>query len=136
MIRVVADTNVYISGFVFGGRISEVLELAQEGKIVLFVSEPILNELEAVLRRKFQWPEEQRRRALGNVLQFTHLILPEISLSAVPEDPADNRILECAVEAEADVLVTGDRHLLKLKRFGGIQIVSPALFLDSKAWEQ
>ena len=94
MLRVVADTNIYISAFNFGGLPSKILELAPEGHILLFISAPILQELEGVLTRKFAWPKERTSLASANLLRFTYLVNPAMRLDVVAEDPADNRIHE------------------------------------------
>jgi putative PIN family toxin of toxin-antitoxin system len=127
-VRVVADTNIYVSAYNFGGTPSRILELAQEGQLILFVSQPILQELAGVLRRKFAWSEDLASRTVSNILRFAHLVTPRHKLTVI-EDPGDNRILECAVEARADIIVTGDRHLLKLKTFQGTTILTARQFL-------
>ena len=131
MIRVVLDTNVYLSAILFGGKCARFRELAREGKIEIFVSEPILAELAGVLRRKFQWESGQITLVLEEIRSFTSLVVPYRKVDIVKNDEADNRILECALEAQAHYLVSGDkRHLLPLKKFEGIRIVSPAEFLE------
>lgn len=130
MPRVVADTNVYVSIYQFGGAITEIVELAQAGVIDLFISPPIMEELGGVLGAKFGWPGARIREMRYNLLLFTQLVIPQETLR-VTSDPDDNRILECALEAGADVIVSGDRHLLKLRRFHTIPILSPREFLDA-----
>lgn len=80
--------------------------------------------------RKFRWTAPRVREASRAILSFSVLVVPEESVNVVREDEPDNRILECALAATADIVVTGDQHLLKLKRFRGILIVSPREFLD------
>ena len=129
MVRVAADTNIYISALNFGGPSGEVIELAQSGQIDLFVSTAILHEIERVLSARFYWADRRIERAISNLLQFAHLVYPTDQLSVVTEDPDDNRILECGMEAGAGFIVSGDRHLLKLKSYRDIQIVRPAEFM-------
>ncbi len=83
MLRVVADSNVYISAFNFGGPISKVLELAQEEHIALFVSEPIPDELKPVFSLKLGWTEERLRLAISNILEFTYLDVPEALVTMI-----------------------------------------------------
>jgi len=127
--RLVLDTNVLISGLLFGGPPRALLQLALEGEVGLAMSAPLVAELERVLKAKF--PE--RLRAIRDTLQalseFTKLVVPREQVEAIPEDPSDNRVLECAVSAHADAIVSGDRHLLALKAFRGIPIRSPQAFL-------
>lgn len=129
MLRVVADTNTYVSAYNVGGLPGKFVELALQGKITLFVSAPILHELERVLSEKFAWPEELVFRAVTNILEFTHLVIPERQLAVIADDPTDDRVLECALQAHADVIVSGDAHLLKLKEFRGIVIMKTSTFL-------
>ena len=134
MLRVVADTNVFISALNFGGTCEEVLALARSSRIEIFVSPPILQELQGVLRRKFGWSPHKTREALSAVRTFTRVVDPQTKLHVIEEDDPDNRILECALEAGANVVVTGDAHLRKLRRYLGIRIQSPSEFLESQPW--
>jgi putative PIN family toxin of toxin-antitoxin system len=131
VIRVVADTNVYVSAIVFGGTCEEILALSRAGVVELFFSPAIQGELRLVLRRTFGWPGFQVREALAEVSALASLIRPSVRLSGILSYEQDHRILECALAAEADFLVTGDKqHLQPLKAFRGIPIVSPREFLD------
>ena len=133
MLRVVADTNIYISVFAFGGPITEIFELAQEGGFELHVSPPILAEIRRVLAVKLHWPKQPWDALLANILEFACLVNPKERLSVITADPDDDRILECALEAAAAFIVTGDKRLLILKDFRGIQIVTPREFLEAQA---
>ena len=130
--RIVADTNVYISALNFAGIADQVLTLGRAGVIDVFISQPILEEIAGVLLRKFHWTVPRVREATRAICNFAVLVIPGESVNAVHEDEPDNRILECAVAAGADVIVTGDQHLLKLKRFQNIMIVTPREFLDAR----
>ncbi len=129
--RAVADTNVYISALNFGGSAEEVLTLGRAGAIHLFVSPSILKEIEGVLVRKFHWPAKRTRQAIADIQEFAQLIRPKETLHVITEDESDNRILECALEANADIVISGDKHLRQLGTFRGIPIVSPREFLES-----
>ena len=128
--RVVADTNIYISALNFGGPPGEIVDLALEGVIELYISEPILKEIEGVLLRKFGWSESRGRSAVGVIRRFARLVVPGETVRAIPEDEPDNRILECALKANVSAIATGDSHLLKLRKFQDIPIVSPRELLD------
>lgn len=131
MIRIVADTNVYVSAIVFGSTCEEILTLARSGLVEINISPAIQRELRRVLRTGFQWTEPQVRAALTEVATFTSLVYPTVKLTGIVGDDADHRILECAVAAEAEFLVTGDKKdLLPLVLFREIRIVSPREFLD------
>lgn len=129
--RAVADTNVYISALNFGGTAEEVLALGRAQAIQLFISPPILTEVEEVLMWKFRWSAKRSRQAVAAIQAFAQLVHPKEILHVITEDEPDNRILECALEAKAEVVITGDAHLRQLKTFRGIPIVSPGEFLDT-----
>ena len=130
MIRIVLDTNVLISALFFGGNPQTVLEKAIMGQISLVLSKEILNEFEEVLCvKKFAYPPEIARNIGSELEAVSELVFPTRKIAAVKADPYDNLILECAVTAEVDYVVSGDNHLLELKRFEGIPILSPAQFL-------
>lgn len=131
MIRVVADTNVYVSAVVFGGTCETILALARAGVIELFVSPAIRRELRSVLTRTFGWPPPRVREALAEVDALASVVRPSARLSGILPHDQDHRILECAIVANADFLVTGDKkHLQPLKTFRGIRIFSPRGFLN------
>ena len=127
MTRVVLDTNVIVSALVFGGVPRGILELAEAGQCELFYSQPIQTEVRRVLTEKFDWPQAILQQALPVLWSMGTLVAPLITLNAVPDD---NRILECAVEAQAHVVVSGDHHLLALKNYRSISIVTPRQFIE------
>lgn len=130
--KIVTDTNVIVSAVHFGGPPEEILLLANNGGIELFLSPFILDETARVLEKKLQWERGRIRRLIEALEEVSTIIEPRPEASVVRDDEADNRILDCAVEAKADFLVTGDkRHLLPLKRHKGIRIVTPRECLDA-----
>ena len=131
MLRVVADTNVYVSALNFGGVPDQVLALARRGLIAMFVSRPILEEIDGVLKRKFQWPPSRTRDALAAITEFAKEVQPTKRLAVIEKDEPDNRMLECALAAEATIIVSGDSHLRDLGSFQGMRILSPRAFLDA-----
>ena len=130
MIRIVLDTNVIVSALVFGGVPRGVLELAEAGQCQFFYSEPIQAEVLRVLLEKFEWPQAMLREALPVLWSMGELVVPRTTVDAVPSDPDDNRILECAVEAQAEAVVSGDHHLLALQKYKFIRIVTPRQFIE------
>jgi uncharacterized protein len=130
VIRIVLDTNVIVSALVFGGIPRGVLELAEAGQCQLFYSEPIQTEVRRVLSEKFEWPQAMLREALPVLWSMGELVVPRTTVDAVTGDPDDNRILECAVEAQAQVVVSGDHHLLALQKYKSILIVTPRQFIE------
>ena len=129
--RVVLDTNVIVSGLNFPGNERMVLELALRGRFQLFLSWFILGEVSGVLTRKFGWDQERAVRAISALQSAATTIEPPRLAEVIEGGHADNRILECAVAANADYLVTGDRrHLLPLGEHRGAGIVNAPRFLS------
>jgi len=129
--RIVLDTNVIVSALHFPqSRLTRILELVQSRKIDLFISSTILDEVGAVLVKKMGWSRDRAQDAKELMMSMAVVVVdPKESISVVKRNAADNCILECAVEAKADFLITGDKeHLLPLKTFRGIQTVIPAEF--------
>ncbi|MGA9963857.1 MAG: putative toxin-antitoxin system toxin component, PIN family [Terriglobales bacterium] len=129
--RIVADTNVIVSALVFGGVPRRVLELADSAVCELFYSEAIQVEVRRVLLEKFDWSDAKVDEVLSGLWRIGELANPRHKVNAVFDDPDDNRILECALSASAAFVVSGDRHLLRLRRYKSISIVSPREFLET-----
>ncbi|HDP70368.1 MAG TPA: putative toxin-antitoxin system toxin component, PIN family [Actinobacteria bacterium] len=127
--RVVFDTNIFLSAFIFGGNPEKLFELARVKRIHLFTSPSILAEFADRLRDKFGWSEEDIVEAIRTVGYSSELVKPTQRLAVLEDDP-DNRILECAVEVEAKFIVSGDRHLLRLGKYQGIEIISATELLS------
>lgn len=131
MLRVVFDTNVYISAFSFPhSKAEEAYLLAVNRKVKLYTSVPILTETAKKLREKFLWSDDKITAILKHISKVANVLKPAKSL-AVLSDAPDNRILECAKEANANLIVTGDKHLLALKDYEGIGITRISGFLYS-----
>lgn len=129
--RVVLDTNVIISALNFPGNERMVLELALRGRFEFFLSLFILEEVAGVLVRKFGWDGERTAQAIGRLENAATIIEPPRLEEVIAGGHADNRVLECAVAANADYLVTGDRrHLLPLEEHRGARIVNAPRFLS------
>ena len=110
---IVLDTNVLISAIVFGGRPREVLEKAICGAFVMAISTEMLDEFQGVLEgRKFRYPGAIVRTIVNELLAVSELVRPMMKVQVIKADPADNRILECALESRAVCIVTGDKHFL------------------------
>ena len=129
-LRVVLDTNVYISAFAHPERpIYQVWRHALERRYQLLISSAIVNELADVLRTDFHWEERRLRRRIRLVTRVGTIITPCIALNVIPDDPDDDRILECAVAGRANLIVSGDHHLRRLQVYEGIPIIRPIDFL-------
>ncbi|BFU96900.1 MAG: PIN domain-containing protein [Nitrospira sp.] len=127
--RVVFDTNIYISAFAIpGGHAHEAYVEAIRGTFELFTSVAILTETAKVLQLKFDWTEDKVRQAIHDIGETANVLRPRPTLHFLKDEP-DNRILECADAAQAKWVLTGDRHLLALKQYGGCESISLAQFL-------
>ena len=132
--RVVLDTNVIVSGLNFPGNERLVLELALRGRFGLYLSPFILGEVAEVLGHKFDWTEERSSQALRALGDAATVIDPQRLPEVIEGSHADNRILEFAVEATADYVVTGDRrHLSPLGEHQGARILNAPRFLSALA---
>ena len=130
MRKVVFDTNIYISALITpGGRGESAYRMALDGRVQLYSSVPILTELAGKLQGKFKWDADRVKAAIRHVAAVATVLKPAKRLVVLTDDP-DNRILECAVDANAQTIVTGDHHLLDLVTYQGIEIVTLAEFLQ------
>jgi putative PIN family toxin of toxin-antitoxin system len=129
MPRVVFDTNILISAFITpGGRGDEAVRGVIQDRATLITSIPLMTELARKLHGKFDWDRERALRAARFVASIAVVVSPRRRLAILRDEP-DNRVLECAVEGGANLVVTGDRHLLGLGTFESIQIVTLAYYL-------
>ncbi len=127
----VLDSNIYISAVLFGGKPRQIIQAALAGRIRLAVSAPMLEEITGVLQgKKFKFPEAAAREIATEISILAEVFDPAIKVSRIKEDPPDDRILECALAAGANAIVSGDSHLLALKTFRSMPILSPAECLE------
>ena len=128
--RVVLDTNIYVSATCWTGRPYIIVQKAIKQDIAVFVSDEIIQELRKVLARDFSLSKSEIEEIVNAILLFTHMLKPKKKVSAIKDDPEDDRILECALACNADCIVTQDNHLLKLKEFQNIAILTPQEFAE------
>lgn len=130
MIKVVLDTNILVSAFLFKGVPGEVFDLAADGKIQLIISPAILGELSQVFSRKFKMNQSFVKKQIKTISGTGKIIVPKIKINVLKYDP-DNKILEVALAGKADFIITGDKkHLLPLKNFRHISIITPQEFME------
>jgi putative PIN family toxin of toxin-antitoxin system len=132
VIRVVVDTNVFVSSF-FGGNPRKIVDLWKTGEIALCLSKPIVDEYIEVLRWLGLQNENELDELLGLFAHGLHVIFtaktPE--LHVVERDPGDNKFIECAVALKAEFVITGDKALKAIQEYMNIKVVSPRDFLSN-----
>lgn len=132
---IVADTNVIISGLLWTGAPHEIFKLAEDKLITIFSSFPIIEETSEVLgRRKFIPRIEKlnttREELIESLINAIEIVQPLETVKLINADPDDNQILECALAAPVEFIISGDPHLLMLKRFKNISIITPQKFIQ------
>lgn len=130
MTRVVADTNIFISALLFGGLPGAFLDLALLRVFLLVISPALLDELDEKLRLKFKLTDEDAAVVRSKLLSVAEQVVPDFTLDLIASDPDDNRVLECALKARANYMVSGDRHLRELKTYAGIPVLTVRQFLE------
>lgn len=128
--RVVLDTNIYLSGIIFGGNSRHVLDLIIKKKIKAISSPAILLEISQKLKQKFKWSQDQIFLTIKTIIKTTKIVKPKEVLRAVKADKSDNKIIEAAVESKSNYIISGDKHLLKIKKYKKVRIVTPAEYLS------
>ena len=131
-LRAVFDVNVWVSAARFPGSVPDrAIEMARRGMVVSIISEEIIGQILRTLRGpRFALPEQTVQIIEVTIRRSSMVVTPRSRLSVITAKESDNRVLECAVAGRADLIVTGDRkHLLGLRQYAGIAIVSPVDFL-------
>jgi len=130
MIEAVYDTNILVSSFLGKGPPQKVFDAVLKGKVKLISSPEIIEEFNNVIpRKKFKFTEKQIKQAKSIVLRISNIIEPKEKVNVIKEDPDDNKILECAKAGNVKYIVSGNIHLLKLKKWSNIKIVTANEFL-------
>lgn len=129
--KVVLDTNILISALGFKGSPNQVLRLALDREIQLITSEILLVELQEVISKKFPLLATNLPLMMKRIRKRSTVVQPKLSLDML-RDKDDNRVLEAAIEGECEYIITGDKDLLGLKEFKGIEIVTADQFLKEE----
>jgi putative PIN family toxin of toxin-antitoxin system len=126
MLRVVLDTNILVSGIGWPGFPGRLVDKWIDGKFTLVESPTLLGEFRRVIKdEKFAFLDQDDIDEFFRMLVGkSEVVEPASGIDVVKEDPADNRVLECAIAGRADLIVSGDRHLLRLGSFAGVRIVT------------
>ncbi len=130
--KVVFDTNVLISATMWDNSIAHRLfiKLIKENAEIV-TSVDILEEYKKVLIRDFKYNEGDIKYIITTLLSLLKIIKPTIKVDVIKEDPDDNKILECAISSNSEIILSYDNHLLKLKKFKDIKIIRPEEFLEN-----
>lgn len=135
MFKIVIDTNLFISAVLSAkGKPAQILDLVKEEKLELFISKPILQEIEKVfsyhhIKKIHNLNQSEINNILDDIIKFAKFTPNELSIKAIKDDSNDDKFLECAIEAKADFIISGDHHLTNLKIFQEIKIVTPTEFI-------
>jgi uncharacterized protein len=131
--NVVVDANIFISGIYRGGNPRKVLNTLIDGIGTLFITDEIIDEIEFVLKKpKFDLTVKEVKHWITEIegLGKKVIVSPKYRVTNVCRDRDDNKYLECALAANADYIITGDRDLLDLKEYGGVKIMNARDYLD------
>jgi uncharacterized protein len=131
MPRVVLDTNVLVSAIISDGKSRELLKKGITKQYSILISDLILKELIVVLKRpKFKTSEDEVQKTILAVTRTAEIVHAKTKIKAVKEDPKDDMIIETAIDGDADLIVTGDSHILALRTFRGIKVLSVEKMLE------
>ena len=131
---VVYDTNILISGMLWGGKPYDCIAFAQQGRVEGLTCAGILDEFSEKLLIKFEYSETETARIVERLLGFLRTVKITDRLEGATTDPDDNKVIECAVVGGATHIISGDRkHLLRLESYQGILIVTASDFLGEFA---
>ncbi len=139
--KVVLDTNVLISATFWEGDSSKIVKKVEDKEIELILSKDILDEFKSVLeykeiQEKIKNKNLEMKRTVEKIISISTIVEPKNKFKIVEKDSDDDKFLECAVEGNADFIISQDNHLLKLKEFKGIKILTPSEFLNQEALQQ
>jgi len=130
MKRVILDTNIFIS-MALGGQVGKINDKWRAGDFLLVVSDDIMSEyLDVLLRPKLHLKSRTIAVITGRIYRKAKFVKPEERVSGVQPDPKDDKFLEAAVAEQVDFIVSGDKHLLDLKSFRSIPIITAREFMD------
>ena len=134
--KITLDTNVLISATFWHGDSDKIIEKVESKEIELVLSKEIIEEFAKVLKykeiqEKIKNKNLEMRRTVEKIVSISKIVEPTEKLKIVKDDPDDNKFLECAKSGKVDFVISSDNHLLKLKEFGSIKIVTPKEFIKT-----
>ena len=128
--RIVLDANIFISSFFWGGNPRLIVERVIAGVDELFITKEILDEIEGVIGRpKFHADKDEINYFINSIEEIGNKVTPKKRIKNGSKDESDNKYIECGIMANVDYIVSGDFHLLEIKRYGSIEIVNAREYL-------
>ena len=129
--KIVLDANIFVSAFFYGGNPRMVLKRVIEGKDELFITKEILDEIEGVIERpKFHTDKEKTGYLINSLEEIGNKIVAKIQIKNGSSDKTDNKYIECGITANVDYIISGDIHLLELREYENIKIVTAKNYLE------
>ncbi len=129
--KIVLDTNVLISALIFGGKPRTIFEFIVVDKVLIgVISKALLDEFIGVLRKKFEYSDIQIAKVENLILENFRIISQDRIPNIVKDDPFDNQILAIVSKHPIDYIISGDNHLLKIKVYHKVPIITPHFFID------
>jgi putative PIN family toxin of toxin-antitoxin system len=132
-LKVVLDTNVWVSAFLWGGKPATIIQAAEDGQVSILISEDIVAEINEVLAypklEKIYRPQLRREDLIEQTLKIAKFVKAPNKIQIIQAHPADNKFLDCALASNADFIVSGDRHLLEVVSYKKTTIVTVNDFL-------
>ncbi|NPV04732.1 MAG: putative toxin-antitoxin system toxin component, PIN family [Syntrophaceae bacterium] len=130
--RVVLDTNVLVSALILGGRLAAIVDLWKAGAIIPVLSRETFEEFGRVLRYpRFKMTDEDIRAIVEKeVLPYFEVVEPREAQTGLSADPEDDKFFSCALAGRCEFLVSGDRHILAIKRHGSVRVITPKQLLE------
>ena len=127
--KVTVDTNFLISATQWDYSVAhKLLKKLILSDAEIFTTQDILDETAEVLERDFEYNKNEVKNIIGKILLFAKQIKPKQKIDVIKDDPDDNKIIACAIESSSEYVITYDKHLLKLKEYKGIKIITPEEF--------
>jgi len=129
--KIVLDANIFISSFFWRGNPRLIIERIIAGMDILYITKEILDEIEDVVSRpKFHASAEEIEYYINSIEEIGNKIIVKQHIKNGSRDTSDNKYIECAITANADYIISGDIHLLELREYGTIKIVTPKDYLE------
>jgi putative PIN family toxin of toxin-antitoxin system len=129
--KIVLDVNIFISSFFWGGNPRKVLERVISGMDELFTTKEIMDEMYDVIRRpKFHANKDRINYLINSIDEIANKIVPKKRINNGSRDKTDNKYIECGITANVDYIISGDIHLLELKEYENIKIVTAKRYLE------